>query len=310
MGFVVRELAGDPEPIARLLTTPPEVLLGLCALIVLNQSLMSQRFSLAVAHCGGTGVPARVWFRLISVGQMLNLFVPQLGSVYRGVALKREFGVTYMSYASGLLAFVWLDIVMGFAIATVAVALVHPDLTLGSLVVLPWVGLATLAVLAAPPVVAHVVARLPIRSPYLAKIHARVATLLSTAASGVKAPAFMLRYLALNVLVTAVQVSTLVLLFDSAGANVPLTALILFQVVLKAAGQIVITPGNLGITELLFGVLAQASRCTLEQGLAVSLLYRGVSTVMVIALGVAFGGARLLLHDRRRIEAEASREPE
>src|SRR5262249_48879892 len=100
MAFVVRELFSDPEPLRRLFGTLPQVLRAVGARIAGNQLLMSFRFSLAVQLYSGKHVPSTVWFRLISVGQMLNLFVPQLGSVYRGVALKREFGIAYMTYAA------------------------------------------------------------------------------------------------------------------------------------------------------------------------------------------------------------------
>jgi uncharacterized membrane protein YbhN (UPF0104 family) len=307
MAFVVRELFSDPEPLRRVLGTPWQVLLAVGALLAVNQLLMSFRFSLAVALYSGKRVPASVWFRLISVGQMLNLFVPQLGSVYRGVALKREFGIAYMTYASGLFAFVWLDLVMGFLIGSLTIAVLDPTLYLGSVLALPALALLILALLTGPFAIRWFVSVFRVKGSFATKVQARMTTLLSNAASALKAPAFMLRFFLLNVLVTVVQVVLLALLFRAVDAEVPLAALLLFQVLLKLANQIVITPGNLGITELMFGVLAHGSRCTLEQGLAVALLFRTTVTVMVILLGVLAGGARVLFSGRARLEEEDAR---
>jgi uncharacterized membrane protein YbhN (UPF0104 family) len=302
MVFVVRELVSDPEPLRRLLQTRIETLLGFGLLVVVNQALMSARFSVAVAFCGGVGVPARVWFRLTSVGQMLNLFAPQLGNLYRGWALKREYGISYMSYASGLFAFVWLDLVMGFCIATLVILALDPGLRFGPVPALLLLSAVILALAVAPVAAARLVSLFRVAPGVLARIQTRAATLLSIARSVWKSHAFLLRYFLLSVLATIGQVAALALGFDSVGAKIGLSALLLFQVLLKVSNQLVITPGNLGITELLFGALAYGSQCTLEQGLAVALLLRAVGTVMVIVLGLLSGGGGLLLRGREAIE--------
>jgi uncharacterized membrane protein YbhN (UPF0104 family) len=293
MVFVVRELASDPEPLYRLQETSPGVVLGFALLIALNQALMSQRFALAVTHASGRHVSALAWFRLISVGQMLNLFVPQLGTLYRGVSLKREHGVSYLSYASGLFAFVWLDQVAGFAIATLVIAVMEPGLRLRGVLAIPWLVVGVLGLLVVPFALSRTIALLRVQRPALVRFQARVSKLLENARTLLGSRA-CLKFVLLNVLVTIVQVVALALLFDSVGAKMPFAPLLLFQVLLKLSNQVVITPGNLGIMELMFGALAYSADCTLEQGLAVSLLFRVITSLVVIVLGVLFGGATLL----------------
>lgn len=308
MAFVLYQLASDPETLRRVLSVPPATLAWLALLFALSQALLASRLSLAVAHAGGGGVPAPAWLRLIAVGQLLNTAAPQAGSVYRAIALKREHGVTYLAYATGLLAFVWLDLVMGVLLALVTIATLDPGLRLRGLPVL--LALATLfgVLVLSPSVGARLLSAFSGGHGFIAKLQARAVSVLASVRSVLGAPAFLLRYLLLTALVTLEQVATLWLLFRAVGAELDLATLLLFQVVFKLSTQVVVTPGNLGVTEILFGLLSHGVASTLEQGLAVSVLYRAVSTVMVVMLGVGFGGARLLFSARQTLEAGPPRQ--
>lgn len=308
MGFAIRLLSSEEGAVERLLQTPPHVLASLALLVTLNQVLMSMRFSLAVSQAGGGGVPATAWFRLTSVGQFLNLFVPQLGNIYRGVALKREFGIAYMSYASGLLSFVWLDMVMGFVTAFVVIAIFDPHLELQGFPALLSLAVVVVGLISAPFLIARLVRLVPLGEGRAARIQERMHTLLATASRSLQRPKFLLRFFIVNVLAAGVHVAVLWLAFGVANAKIPVSGLILFQVFIKLSNQVAITPGNLGLTELAYAALAHASNCTPEQGVAVSLLTRTVSMTTIIALGLASGGGAILLRGRRGLEQAAQRE--
>jgi uncharacterized membrane protein YbhN (UPF0104 family) len=301
LALAARQLTSDPEPLRRIWNTSGWVLLGLCGLVVVNQALMSLRFAQVMNHLGARGVGFVAWFRLTSVGQMLNLFVPQLGSVYRGVVLKRDYGISYLTWATGLISFVWLDMLGGLLIALLAIIFLEPGLVFFGRSAAGILGLALFGIFTGPIAVAWVMERVPSRSGRLGKLQRRLTTLLSTSSAAARSPGLMLRFFALNVLVTTGQATTLWLAFQSVGAAISLSGLLLFQILVKLTNQVVITPGNLGITELAFGALAHGSARTLEQGIAVSLLLRAVSSTMTVVLGVLAGGLGALLGDRRAI---------
>lgn len=301
MAYVARQLLSDPAPLKRILGTSPLVLLGMCGLVVLNQALISLRFALAMQHAGSRALPFSVWFRLTAVGQMLNLFVPQLGNVYRGVTLKQEYGISYMAYATGLVSFVWLDAMMGVAIAFSAILALEPGLQFGGVSALLLLSLGELAIFFGPLLAVLLLRTLPPSSGFRGRVQGRLSTLLGTTSAAARAPGLMLRFLLLTVVVTVGQTASLWLAFHAVGGPMAISALVLFQVLLKLSSQIVITPGNLGITELAFGALAHGSSRTLEQGLAVSLLLRAVGSTMVLFLGVLLGGASFLTSGRRAL---------
>jgi uncharacterized membrane protein YbhN (UPF0104 family) len=85
-----------------------------------------------------------------------------------------------------------------------------------------------------------------------------------------------------------------------------LGVLLVFQIFVKLANQVAITPGNLGLTELAYGLLAQATNATLEQGLAVGILLRAVGTIAVVGLGLICGGGPWLVGQRRHLAQTGS----
>jgi uncharacterized membrane protein YbhN (UPF0104 family) len=305
MVVVIRQLVEDPEPLRRMGSAGPQTLAGMCALVVLNQALMSLRFAQVMNHLGAPTLGFGVWFRLTSVGQMLNLFVPQLGNVYRGVVLKREHGIAYLTWATGLVSFVWLDTVGGMLIAIAAIGVLDPGLQFAGLPAALLLTLVLCTVFFGPIAAAAVFKRIPSRSGFVGRVQAKLTTLLSTASAAARSPQLMLRFFSLNVLTTIGQTATLWLAFRAVGASMPVAGLLLFQILVKLTSQVVLTPGNLGITELAFGALARGSARTVEQGLAVSLLLRAVGSAMVVLLGFAAGGAGALFGGRRALLQES-----
>lgn len=301
LGLAIRLVLSDPELLRRLFATPLWVILGVGSLVAINQVLMSLRLSLSVEAAGGPRLSERVWFRLTSIGQFLNLFGP-LGNVYRAVVLKREHGVSYTSYASALFAFVWLDTLMAFLIAFVLIIALEPRLEFfgypALLVLAVVMGLAALA----PAVALAVIRRFQSLVP--ARYSERLIRLFATAGGALKNPRFALRFLLINLVTTLGHASSLWLGFFAVGAQVGPSALVLFAVFVRASNLVQITPGNMGINELAYGVLAHATHGSVEQGVSVSLLNRAIGTVTTIVLGVAFGGGALLL-DQRGIRRDA-----
>lgn len=300
LGVAVRLVASDPEALRRLAATPLWVVVGIASMVTVNQLLMSIRLALAVEECGGgQGVSRVAWFRITSVGQFLNQFVPQLGNVYRAVVLKRDHGVSYLSYASALFAFVWLDTLMAFAIAFLIVAALEPGITL-----LGFPGLAVLLLViagtASGPVVAHALFS-RFRPASQSRHYARLVALLATARAMLRSPRFLTRFFLVNVVTTVVHATALFLGFHAVGASVGLAGLVLFQVFIRFSNLIQVTPGNLGVNELAYGLLAHASDATAEQGVGVALLARAVGLVTVNLLGVLLGGGPMLFGRRAEL---------
>jgi uncharacterized membrane protein YbhN (UPF0104 family) len=121
-----------------------------------------------------------------------------------------------------------------------------------------------------------------------------VASSFATARGTLADSAFILRYVALNLVAAAMHAAILWLAFDTVGGGLSFGRLMLFQVLLKFTSLVQVTPGNIGLTELAYGVLAEAASGGAQRGIAASLLIRALSTPVTVALGVVLGGIAFL----------------
>jgi uncharacterized protein (TIRG00374 family) len=302
-------LWSDPEPIRRLSTIGPGTVVAMFCLVVVNQFLMAVRLSVAFEQCGAR-VPLRTWFRLTSVGQFLNLFVPQLGTVYRAFALKREYAVSYVTYASGLLAYVWLDLLMGFFIALLAIAAFDASVAFGGVPAVVWLLVITAGLFLSPLVAVAVTRRLKLGDGFAARARSKAYALLDTTHRALQSPRLLGRVFVVNVFSAAGQVATLWLSFHAVGSAMSWSALLVFQVFTKLSNQVTVTPGNLGLNELAFGVFSRALGQGMEHGVAVALLIRAVGTLTQVVLGALLGGASLLLSSRGELESARNQRAE
>jgi uncharacterized membrane protein YbhN (UPF0104 family) len=289
----------NPEPLRRAAALPLSLLLVMVPLAVLNQVFISWRMSLCLVHAGGPVISRRTWFRLVILGQFLNIFVPQLGSAYRGVALKQEFAVPYTLYASSLISFVWLDTLFGSVLCLVALAALAPGLAFGGVPALPIVLGVVLALASGPFALQKLLGKPRDSLGLLARIHGVASKLVAALTGALSAPSFLARYLCVSILVTAEQIALLWLCFRAVGFELELAAAAVFQVFIKLSNQIVVTPGNLGVMEFAFGLLGASGGGRLEFGIAASLVFRALFTSTVIVLGTILGGTRLLRTARR-----------
>ena len=107
----------------------------------------------------------------------------------------------------------------------------------------------------------------------------------------------MLKIVLTGIITFINTVAIFYLCFKSLAITVALPSLALFYVVLHLSVQIIVTPGNLGVRELAYGILSDQMNIGMAQGLIVSVILRILGTSIVIVLGSFFGGIDLL---RRR----------
>jgi uncharacterized membrane protein YbhN (UPF0104 family) len=308
LALAARLVISDPRPLQLLAETRLSTAAAIVLLIVFNQWLTAWRFQLVVRRCAGIDVPRTELFRLSSVGQFLNLFVPQLGNVYRAWALARQYGLTYGDFAIGASLFFWFEMLTGLGLACVVVALQDPSFRLGPIPVLVPLAVGFMLLLSGPPLAGAIVPLIPLGSGGTSRVIRTVGSLFIKARISLTDSAFVLRYVAVNLVVAAVHAAILWLAFYTVGGLAGFGRLMLFQVLLKLTSLVNVTPGNIGLTELAYGVLAEAASGGAQRGIAAALLIRGLGTPVTVALGVALGGTVFLRREgRNRIKGQRVR---
>jgi uncharacterized membrane protein YbhN (UPF0104 family) len=304
--LTLRLMVVDPAPIWRLGNIQTHVLVSMVSLMVLNQWLMSLRFKLVMKRCAGAQLSHWRWFQVISVGQFLNLFVPQLGHLYRASVLERQVGLSYTAYATGLFVYSWFEVLVGTLLAVVVVASHDCALRVAGVPVLPLLAVGLTVLFLLPWVVDALVSRAQFRSNSAVSMLDRARDSLARARVALRDRTFVAAFVVLNLAVTVEHVVMLALAFHAVGGGPGINRLVLFQVLLKLTNQIAITPGNVGISELAYGALSGASSTSAQHGIAAALVIRTLGTLVIVGLGLASGAGSVLRQHRREVRSSAA----
>lgn len=274
---------------------PPLLLLAV-SLLIIYYFLYSYRYLLVIEKCSGTHVPYWGWFRLCVLGLFLNKFVPQMGNIYRGVRLKKDYQVTYTRYISVYLSFAWMDTCLNMVLATLVMVIAQPDLQVSGInAVLLLAGLAVILVVL-PIILLKVFQLIESKIHRVFWIQSKLSEVFEVTVRNLHD----LRYL-LNViffgLLTFMEISTvLYTCFRCLGLPITFPAIVIFYALYKINTYVNITPGNIGIQELAYGILSELLHIGMAEGIVAATVFRILTYIVLSALVLPMGGFDLLRH--------------
>ncbi len=270
----------------------------LVALQALYLVVQSGRFHVVLVKLAERSVGFWPWLQLFVLGRFLNLFVPQAGNVYRGVELKRRFGIGYTRFVAAFVNAPWVAMVMNFLIGAVVVALAAPEARVGTWPLGLLLGLAALVTAAAPVLALPLLALVPQRWRALAWLHTRLAETLQVTLASLRDARYLARVLAWTLAAFVQAVALLWLCFVALGADVGLAQAVAFYVLLQLSTYLAVTPGNLGLQELAFGFLALGMGGGAVEGVVVSGLLRVTGVIALLLTALPMGGVQALRASR------------
>ncbi len=265
--------------------------LGLMVVLhLVSMAAMSWRHLVALRASQSAQVGAWAWYRILILGRFFNLVAPQLGMVYRAVALNRDHGVAYTSFAAAVALFLWISTVLNLVLGALVVGLTDPGLEFGPVPL--WIVLAATAAAAVVlvPAVMHMTRLNPERT---GMIRSRLRTVLSISRDAVRRPMFVLEFVISWLVGLAASAWLYAVAFDSVGLHISLGLAIALYGIIQILTIVAITPGNLGVQEL--GLVGVASVFGLDaSGAAVAaVLFRSVGIVVLIVQAILFGAFRI-----------------
>ncbi|MBN1818622.1 MAG: flippase-like domain-containing protein [Sedimentisphaerales bacterium] len=296
VAYIIRFFWNNQESLNTLLSLDLWALGMLAVLSVISLFLQSFRQRIILHKINAMHIPYMHWFRIFILGTFLNRVFSQFGNIYRGIRLKKEYGISYTHYISIYVSFSWLDTTLNFLIALAVVGLLDRSLQIGSVRAV-WLLLLLAIAVAVVPLLLHGLASfLRTRIPYFSWLQTRLGEVLRVTVAGASDPLYLAKVALTGLLSFALTLSVFYVSFKALGMEVPWPVLALFCVIMKLSNQIVLTPGNLGVRELAYGILGELAGVGMAQALLVSLITRIMNTSVIIFMGIAFGGLGLLFH--------------
>jgi len=277
---------------------------SIVALITLHNFVYTLRLHHVFSRTTGKSFRYLEWLKLAVLGRFLNHFVPQLGNVYRSLILKENFQINHTVYASSFVDFIWLDICANLLIVIAAFHYFSIDLIIFniSLLTLFYMSLFGLAI---SPFLIFYLSRFEVRKGRFKWLKGRFDEAIRTIINSVRSPAFLLSFFCLTLLSSVVMIAIFYLIFAGIGVEATIPELFVFNLIHRLASNVVITPGNLGIRELVFGALSASFSMGLASGVLASGILRVLSFAILVVLGLALGGRHLLLEKKKILEENA-----
>lgn len=268
--------------------------------------LHSWRFQFILQKCGSRKIAFWRWFKILTLGNFLNLVFSQLGNVYRGVKLKKEHDISYTSYITSFASFAWMDTWMNLVLAIVIILLIKPDLKIG-----PFSASFLLVIICAVIIILPVMASFFLRfirfkNSYLDWTKSKLSQVLTTTLDNIKDASFLLKIILLGIVIFSLTVFSYYVLFAGFDMRLTLPVLTVFCTLLNLSTFFVITPGNIGIQEIAFGFISQQLGIGMAQGILVSIVSRIISTALTILMGMLFGGMNLIRHRKDYSQSDSS----
>jgi len=293
VAFIVHTLRNDRDAFVAALSIEPSSLLTAVALLVIYFLLYSYRFVILIEHHCKRRLGVIAWFKMLVVMRFMNNVVPQMGTVYRGVRLKRDFGVSYTDYISANVFFIWSDTIFNFVIAALALAVTGLHLDLWGFDAIRLLTGGVIALVLLPYLSRALLARAPSGEGALNRILRKLSTVADDLTTSITDIAYMLRVNGVALLSFITMALVFQTLLGTVGITLPAPTLAVFYALYRLTFHINITPGNIGIREAAFGLLCSQADVAVSTGVLVSAELRILSIVVLVALGLLFASGEL-----------------
>lgn len=287
--FVAWSLLNDKHILLRAKEIPLGDIGVIFTLLVVCFFLHAQRFVLLIEEHCRCRIPLLDWVRMLVVVRFMNNLLPQMGSIHRGIALKRDFGVSYTDYIAANIFFVWTDTVFNFLLALCLFQFSTAQLHLFGLPAATFLALSS-ATLAVTPFISHWLLR-RVRNP--SRVLQKLAEVADELIEGLRSPRYMIATTAIAIASFLLMTYVFQILLASIGAYVDLATLSVFYALYRLTFHINVTPGNVGIREIAYGLLCAQANIGMSQGLLIAAEFRVFTIVVLIAVGLAVAGKAL-----------------
>lgn len=284
--FVVWSLAKDSDVLFQAKEISPRDIAIIIGILIVYFVLHAQRFVLLIEQHCGCRIPLLDWIRMLVVVRFMNNLVPQMGSVHRGIALKRDFGVSYTDYIAANLFFVWTDTLLNFVIAFALFAVGGTELQLFGVSAGTFLGASSVVLVIAPLFAQRLLTR--IKAP--SRIVRKLAEVADELTRGIKEPRYMVATTAIAIASFFIMTHVFRILLGAIGAEVDLATLAVFYALYRLTFHINVTPGNIGIREIAYGLLCAQAHIGMSKGLLISAELRVLSIIVLVTIGLAVAG--------------------
>ena len=250
---------------------------------------------LIISRLGGKSVSTIDWIKIMLVSRMANYLMPKSGGIYKAFVLKKNYKIHYTKFIHIYAFFSWLTILINLGLVALLILISMPDLEINNYLVFPIVAGLFLSIMFGPLLVNRVFNFYHPRSIFLSNLTEKIHEIFITMLNHGRDMNFMSKLIGTQILKFGLYVLLFKLLFAGLGVGIDsnYAKMALFIAVEQMNVIFYITPGNIGITELLYGAISSAIGVGVAEGVIAAALLRAIGYLVIFPFGIAFGGLKV-----------------
>jgi len=304
IAYLVRFFYQNRDSLQLILRLDVITIFFIVILAVIYLFIYSLRIQIVLEKCSRKKLNYIYLFKLMVLARFLNTVFSQMGNVYRGYRLKKEYDISYTSYISSFVSTLWMDTCFNLYFATVLILILSPEFKIGYFTAWTIFLVIALCVSAVPPAGNMLLGKIKIETKFLNWAHSKLTEVVSVTIINLRDIRYLGSFLLLGVSELILTILGYYILFKGFGIILTFQALLVFYILMSLSLFIAITPGNIGVQEIAFGFISEQMGIGMDKGILASIVARIINFFIIILMGVFFGGIRLLRESKKYTTSE------
>lgn len=239
------------------------------------------------------------WLRIYFVSRLVNFFITQGGNLYRLFVLKKNYGFSYTNTVGVTVFLIWINAAIAVLASAYALNGLEYDFQFSGLSLLWWCALLLIGLMTAP-----LIAILLTDRRWMASIagHKFVVPFLHVAeffTNTIKNIRLFAVITILSVIHFCFFLGVNYFSFRAIGQQIDIGIVCVFTTAFVFTRYINVVPGNLGVSELVGGLMSEQMGVGFSNGLIVSGIVRMVEVLVILLTGLVYGKILALSFFRR-----------
>ncbi len=294
IGIIARLFAENIETFLGLLNFKVWHLVTLWVLYLIYFLVSAVPHWMIIERLSGKTVAFSKWIKIMFVGRTVNNLVTKGGSVYKAMMLKQNNQISYAKYIQIYSFFTWFTSFLNFGIASLVIIITMPGFKVNGILVMPFITGLFVMTLLAPWLIKPVMKWHKPESGLFLSLYEKINGIFEAMREHGQNRVFIAKLTGLVLIKFLLHIILFKIIFAGINTEITFAHLALLIAIQNISVQISITPGNVGVRELVYGAVCGATGVGVAQGIMASAFLRAITYLVVFPPGIAFGGADLL----------------
>jgi uncharacterized membrane protein YbhN (UPF0104 family) len=229
------------------------------------------------------------WIKIYFVSRLVNLFLVQGGNLYRLIILKKRFNFSYTNSIGMTVFLIWINAIVALFISMMALATLRRNPELLGVSLTAWSLVLFIAAACVPMVAAGILRVIRVSTFHKTRVVQHFTCIAEFFAESARANRFFVKVTMLSATHYCLFVGVNYACFQAIGQPLEVPVVCVFTTAFVFTRYINVVPGNLGVSELVGGLISEQLGVGFGNGLIVTGIVRIVEIVIILLAAMIYG---------------------